>query len=174
MSLTNDDPKSTLRRLLEYGGRMTVDPHKHVLVVDDDQGVRDMLSAVLRMKGLVVDVASDGSEALDLIALNTYSVVLLDLLMPNVDGFGVLSRLHASGSSNAPVVLVVTGAERPAIAQLDVQHIHGIVKKPFDPEELANIVTACADIRGRNALGTMAIAAVMAGSPLLALLNRWT
>jgi CheY-like chemotaxis protein len=153
---------------------MTVDPHKRVLVVDDDEGVRDLLSAVLRMRGLTVDVASGGNEALDLIALNTYSVVLLDLLMPNVDGFAVLGRLHAGDNGSAPVVLVVTGAERPAIAQLDAQHIHGIVKKPFDPEELANIVVACADIRGRNALGTMAIAAVMAGSPLLALLNRWT
>jgi len=48
------------------------------------------------------------------------------------------------------------------------------VRKPFDPEELAALVVACAEIRSRNSFGTMAIATVIAGSPLLALLNRFS
>ncbi len=70
-----------------------------------------------------------------------------------------------------PVVLVVTGADRRALAQLDAQRIHGIVRKPFDSEELASLVVACAEIRSRLNLGTMAIATMIAGSPFLAWLN---
>jgi CheY-like chemotaxis protein len=116
---------------------------------------------------------ANGQEALDLLHENTYSVVLLDLLMPVVDGFTVLDRL-SDGHKPLPVVLVVTGADRRALAQLDAQRIHGIVRKPFDPEELASLVVACAEIRSRLNLGTMAIATMIAGSPFLAWLNRLT
>jgi CheY-like chemotaxis protein len=98
-----------------------------------------------------------------------YAVILLDLLMPNVDGFTLLEALGQHEVQ--PVVIVVTGAERGAVEQLGARAIHGIVRKPFDPQELATVVAACADIRGRSAFGAMAIAAVVAGSPLLALLN---
>jgi CheY-like chemotaxis protein len=166
--LANDDFKSTLRKLFATGGSMS-DSHKRVLVVDDDPGVRGLLAAVLHHHGLSVDEASDGREALELLAVHQYAVVLLDLIMPNLDGFGVIEALGRQ-ETGKPVVLVVTGAERQAIEQLDARAIHG---KPFDPDDLASIVVACAEVRGRNALGTMALAAMMAGSPLLALLNKW-
>jgi CheY-like chemotaxis protein len=152
---------------------MKSDPQKRVLVVDDDATVRELLSSVLERESLTVDLAADGQEALALLSENTYSVVLLDLLMPKVDGFTVLDRL-AGGGKPLPVVLVVTGADRGALAQLDAQRIHGIVRKPFDSEELASLVVACAEIRSRLNLGTMAIATMIAGSPFLAWLNRLT
>ena len=152
---------------------MKSDPQKRVLVVDDDATIRELLTSVLEKQSLTVDLAADGQEALDLLRENTYSVVLLDLLMPVVDGFTVLDRL-SDGDKPLPVVLVVTGADRRALAQLDSQRIHGIVRKPFDAEELASLVVACAEIRGRLNLGTMAIATMIAGSPLLAWLNRLT
>lgn len=151
---------------------MTVDPHKRVLVVDDDAEVRDILTTVLRANGLNVDEAADGGQALELLSVNQYAVVLLDLIMPNLDGFAVLDVVGTLESH--PVVLVVTGADRSAIANLNANWIHGIVRKPFEPQELANVVVACADIRGRNAFGAMALAAMVAGSPLLALLNRFS
>jgi CheY-like chemotaxis protein len=169
--LTNDDFKSALRKLFAAGGAMN-DPHKRVLVVDDDPDARGLLAAVLHHHGLSVDEASDGREALELLAVNQYAVVLLDLIMPNLDGFGVIEVLGRQ-ETGKPVVLVVTGADRRAIEQLDARIVHGILRKPFDPDDLAAVVVACADVRGRNALGTMALAAMMAGSPLLALLNKW-
>jgi len=90
-----------------------------------------------------------------------------------LDGFAVLDRMGEEGRS-LPVVLVVTGADRDAISQLDSQRIQGIVCKPFDSEELAELVVACAEIKGRLKLETMAIATMLAGSPFLALLNRLT
>ena len=82
-----------------------------------------------------------------------------------------LRRLDAIDGEmlNAPVVLVVSGAERNVLDRLDSQRIHGIVKKPFDPLEIAAIVFACAEIRGNRAFETMAIATVMTGAQLIAL-----
>ena len=146
--------------------------HKLVLIVDDDEEIRGLLHAVLTRHGLAVDAAADGSSALELISQKSYSVVLLDLMMP-VDGFSVLDTLNRPGVS-APVVLVVTGAERSTVDRLDPNRVHGIVRKPFDPEELAALVVACADIRSRNAFGTMAIATMIAGTPhILDWLNRF-
>jgi CheY-like chemotaxis protein len=153
---------------------MLIEQQKRVLVVDDDPMVRDLLVFVLRRHSLSVDQASDGREALSLIKANPYAVIVLDLLMPVLDGFGVLDALAGPEIPSPPVVLVLTSADRGDIAHLDPQRVHGIMRKPFDPEELASIVVACAEIRSRNAFGTMAIATVLAGSPLLAWLNRFS
>jgi CheY-like chemotaxis protein len=153
---------------------MSAEQQKRVLVVDDDPVVRALLVWTLERHALTVDEASDGLAALALIKEHQYSVILLDLVMPLLDGFGVLKALDGPSMASPPVVLVITGAERRAVDHLDPQRIHGIVRKPFDPEELASLVVACAEVRSRNAFGTMAIATVIAGSPLLALLNRFS
>jgi CheY-like chemotaxis protein len=146
-------------------------PLKRVLLVDDDATIRSLLAPVLRSRDLIVDEAVDGREALDLLKENSYAVILLDLLMPNVDGFGVLDKLDSAVST--PVVLVITGADRNLLHELDPQKIHGVVNKPFDAEELATLVVACAEIKSRGAFETMAISAMIAGGPFLAWLNKW-
>jgi len=153
---------------------MNAEQQKRVLVVDDDPIIRRLLVWTLERYALSVDEAGDGMEALALIKQHQYGVIVLDLLMPVLDGFGVLTALDGPSLAAPPVVLVITGADRRDTDHLDPQRIHGIVRKPFDPEDLASIVVACAEIRSRNAFGTMAIATVIAGSPLLALLNRFS
>ena len=148
---------------------MTFDTHRRVLVIDDDANVRHMLGSALRGRALHVDEAPDGREAIALLGENRYSVVLLDLLMPHIDGFGVLEAIE--DGTHPPIVLVVSGADRRVLDQVDSRRIHGIVRKPFDPVEIADIVSACTEIRGRSAFETMAYATVMAGAPLIALLK---
>lgn len=145
---------------------------KRVLIVDDDAQVRSLLAVVLRRHYLTVDVASEGGAAMELLRQFPYAVVLVDLIMPGIDGFQLLDAISAEGVVSPPVVLVITGADRSAVDRLDVQRIHGIVRKPFDPEEVARLVVACAEIRNRGPFGAMAMAAMIAGSPFLALLNR--
>ena len=145
---------------------------KRILVVDDDQEIRDLLTAVLQKHGLMVNAASDGGAAIELLREFQYAVVLVDLLMPGVDGFALLDHIAGRDVVSPPVVLVVTAADRAAIERLDAQRIHGIVRKPFDPDEIARLVVACAEIKSRSPFGAMAIATMIAGSPFLALLNR--
>jgi CheY-like chemotaxis protein len=144
---------------------------KRVLIVDDDASIRALLGSVLRRRDLIVDEARDGMEALNLLKENSYSVVLLDLLMPKLDGFGVIENIGSAIST--PVVLVITGADRALIRQLDPQKIHGVVNKPFDAEDLATLVVACAEIKSRSPFEAMAISAMIAGGPFLAWLNKW-
>lgn len=150
---------------------MSPEIQKRVLVVDDDENTRQLLVSSLRQRGLIVDQAVDGGEALDLLRQNQYVVILLDLLMPRVDGFAVLDAMRADAVQSPPVVLVVTGADRNTVDRLDSQIIHGIVRKPFDSQELVSLVVACAEIRGRGTFETMAMA-VISGAPLLAWLQR--
>jgi len=148
---------------------MTSEQQRRVLVVDDNPSVRQLLVTALRQKPLVIDEAADGREALDLLREHTYAVVLLDILLPQVDGFGVLDAIESSGAP-APVVLVVSGADRSVLDRLDSRRIHGIVRKPFDSLEVADVVAACAEIRGKNAFETMALT-MIGSAPLIALLK---
>ena len=145
---------------------------KRVLIVDDDPDVRTIMGAALRQRGLEVTVAEDGVQALAALSSEKFAVVILDLLMPRADGFEVLDQLYRADPKSLPVVLVLTGAERPIVERLDPQRIHGIVRKPFDPEDLASLVVACAEIRGRSTFEAMALATMLAGSPLIAFLSR--
>lgn len=142
---------------------------KRVLVVDDDAEIRELLASTLRSRSLEVDRAHDGREALAMMRENQYAVVLLDLLMPEMNGFEVLDEMD---EQTRPVVLVITGADQSTVEQLDSRIVHGVVRKPFDPHELAEVVRSCAEIRGRGPLGAMAIATVIAGTPLFALISR--
>ncbi|HEV8660749.1 MAG TPA: response regulator [Thermoanaerobaculia bacterium] len=151
---------------------MPNESYRRVLVVDDDDDVRRLLSSALGPRGLTVDTAADGKDAIDLLRENTYAVVLLDLLMPGIDGFGVIDAMKAESMPSPPVVLVLTGADRSVVDTLDPQRIHGVVRKPFDPEELAALVVACSEIKSRGTFGTMAIATMISGAPFLAWLCR--
>jgi len=148
---------------------MTSD-HRRVLVVDDDPDVRRILAAAMRQKSLTIDEAEDGKQAIDLLRQHSYSVVVLDLLMPQVNGFAVLDAIDET-SANAPIVLVVSGASRNVLDALDTRRIHGVIRKPFIPQDVADIVAACADVRTRSAFETMALATMMTGAPLIALLK---
>ncbi len=150
---------------------MLVD-HRRVLIVDDDTDVRHILATALRQKSLTIDEAVDGRQALELLRENTYSVVLLDLMMPVVDGLTVLDAIKTD-LPNPPIVLVVTGASREMIERIDTERVHGVVRKPFDPLEVASIVAACAEVRSRGPFETMAIATVISSGALINWLRHW-
>ena len=142
-----------------------------VLLVDDNDGTCTLVRALLQRE-FFVDVASDGAIALEKLQHSQYAAILLDLRMPVLDGFGVLEAIESDELAPQPVVLVITGGDRAAVERLGAHRVHGVVRKPFDAEDLANVVVACAEIRERSNFETMAIATMLAGGPFLALLNR--
>ena len=114
-------------------------PH-HVLVVDDDDRIRDLLSRFLRERGLRVSAAENGERALDLAERMRFDLVVLDVMMPGVDGFEVTRRVRQT--SETPVLLLTArGEPEDRIRGLSLG-ADDYLAKPFEPEELVLRVQA--------------------------------
>jgi PAS domain S-box-containing protein len=108
-----------------------------VLVVDDDAVSRHVLAATLRAAGLKTAIATSGSAALDWLAENTPSLVLLDLVMPPPDGFAVLRALRTSPRTADLPVLVLTALDSDDdVSKAFDMGADDFVRKPFRPAEL--------------------------------------
>jgi len=114
-----------------------------VLVADDDQSIRQLLCTVVRRERLEVDCASDGQEAIDHLRQHDYSVILLDLMMPRVDGFGVIEFLRHHPPVIKPVILVITAYADQRFKKVDPDIVAGVIRKPFEIAELGNIIRLC-------------------------------
>ena len=110
---------------------------KPILVVDDDPGILAMLRDLLESEGLVVRTASNGEEALDALSEVAPSLILLDMRMPVLDGWGFAERFRARALTY-PIV-VMTAAES---AQRWAEEIGatGYIAKPFDVNELLQTI----------------------------------
>jgi two-component system response regulator MprA len=106
-----------------------------ILIVDDDPGVRDSLHGALRLEGYEVDEAADGVEALARIAGRRPDAVVLDVLMPVLDGLEVCRRLRRRGDRIPILCLTARDAVRDRVAGLDAGADDYLVK-PFAIEEL--------------------------------------
>ena len=102
-----------------------------ILVVDDDRAIRDSLARVLGLEGYDVCTAADGAIALELIATDAPDAVLLDVMMPNVDGLMVCRVLRAE-RNRVPILLLTARTETSErIAGLDAG-ADDYLPKPFD------------------------------------------
>ena len=111
--------------------------HLDVLVVDDDDDLCQLFKTLLEMEGYKCAVAHNGLTALQTIAVVPPRVMLLDLVMPVMDGFSVLSRL----STDAPPVIVVSGATIPTDQMIkNHTHVHGHLQKPVNGDVLIETV----------------------------------
>lgn len=131
-----------------------------ILVVDDEPHVRDALARALMDEGYVVDVAGDGAEALDWVRAAKPDAVLLDLMMPGMNGRQFLQALRADAAYRGVPVLIMTAVQG---LELNLASIGAddIVQKPFNINELMNKV-ALAVYRARGAESTPAPVSVPA------------
>jgi two-component system response regulator MprA len=106
-----------------------------ILVVDDEQAVREALERALRLDGYEVDLAADGVEALALIAKRPPDALVLDLMMPEIDGLEVCRRLRAGGDRTPVLILTARDAVSDRVTGLDAGADDYVVK-PFALEEL--------------------------------------
>ena len=123
-----------------------LDRPERVLVVDDDTSVRAMLGYVLHDEGYEVDEAADGQEALDALRRAAPDCMVLDLMMPVVDGVEVLRRRRDDRLAPATRVLVLT-AKTEAIDAVRCWELGAdeYLTKPVDPDELAREVRRLLD-----------------------------
>ena len=109
---------------------------KKVLVVDDDDGIRTMVERVLRRSHYDVESARDGYEAIEKLTTNDYSTVLLDLMMPRIDGHGVLRFLENEHGEPAPPVIVMTANIPGGSDTASAKPVFRVLSKPFDISQL--------------------------------------
>lgn len=115
-----------------------------VLVVDDDPALQGLFNALLGRAGFSIDCASNGRLAFEYLRRGSYSVILLDLMMPEVNGFELLDRLQRDSPRLLSRVIVMTGAARRVVESVDVSRVWGLIRKPFDIDDLLDQVRACA------------------------------
>ncbi|HEU0132159.1 MAG TPA: response regulator transcription factor [Mycobacteriales bacterium] len=109
---------------------------RRILVVDDDADVRSMVRLVLETEGYAVDVAGDGFAALRAVESLAPDCVVLDVMMPGLDGHAVLHRIRGGARSSLPVVMLTASADDDCAWQAWTEGVDYFLAKPFDADEL--------------------------------------
>lgn len=118
-----------------FTGAQGPEPSARVLLVDDEAMVREVVTRYLEREGFAVAVAADGDAALELIGRCAFDLVVLDLMLPSVDGLSVLRELRCRGDTPV-IVLTARGDEGDRVLGLELGADDYVVK-PFSPRELA-------------------------------------
>jgi len=112
-------------------------PERPILVVDDDPTILATVSEVLDMEGYDVVTATNGAEALVAIDQSVPSLVLLDMRMPVLDGWGFMRAVRARGLTLTVVVMTAAADARRWGREIGAE---GVLAKPFDIDELVRAV----------------------------------
>ncbi|HEX8251604.1 MAG TPA: response regulator, partial [Thermoanaerobaculia bacterium] len=116
-----------------------------ILVVEDDPAIRRLVAMVLVRGGFRVDVAADGLEAVLKLGVAEYDVIVLDLMMPNLDGFTFLSTFAREDPDRLRKVIFTSAASPNIIKERMEGSPFRLLPKPFDIGELVTEVRACID-----------------------------
>ena len=113
---------------------------QNILIVEDDLDIQELLREFLKEAGYEVMTAGDGIEAMDLFAKNKYDLILLDIMLPKIDGFGVCELIRKQ--SQVPIIMLTAlGGEEEQIRGLDLQ-VDDYITKPFSVPILIRKIAA--------------------------------
>ena len=113
---------------------------QRALVADDDPVARYLIGTVLSQNGVAFDEASNGADAVKCLKANQYSLIFLDLLMPRIDGWGVLDFVRRLKPDRMPRLFLITGQQNQSLSAADKDVVAGVIYKPLNPEEVGRIV----------------------------------
>lgn len=105
----------------------------HVLIVDDDELSREFMRTILRAEGCAVTTAESGGPALEILKSGTVDLVLLDINMPGVDGFEVLTRLKNEGGADASIIMTSGRNDLETVMRCVDLGADSYLLKPVDP-----------------------------------------
>ena len=111
-----------------------------ILVVDDDPAIRQLLTDVLEMDGYEVSLAVDGLAAVREVQAASPDFVILDVMMPGLDGFGVLSTVRALPGEPVPVLMLTAAAETDANARAWASGVDYYLAKPFTADAVLDLL----------------------------------
>jgi len=117
-------------------------PGKRILCIDDEPEMVELLRLILGRKGFEVLGANGGREALNLLENETVDLILLDLMMPEMDGWEVFRRLRANDQTAHIPVIVVTAKSQDIdrVLGLHIVKVDDYITKPFTPRELLSAI----------------------------------
>lgn len=119
------------------------------LVVEDDPAIRRLVEKLLTRHHIAIDAARDGREAVDKLRTGSYTILVLDLMVPELNGFEVIEFLKRE-NLKIPVA-VVSAVSQQALTQLDLDVVKLVISKPFDVDEFTKAVLAlCAEAEGHG------------------------
>jgi len=125
-------------------GTSVTDNQDHgILVVEDDPAIRRLVSMVLQRQGFRTDAAADGLEAVAKLKTSSYDVIVLDLMMPNLDGFSFINMFAAEDPQQLRKVIVTSAASPAVIRERMKGTPFSLLPKPFDITELVDHVRSC-------------------------------
>jgi DNA-binding response OmpR family regulator len=110
------------------------------LIVEDDPAIRRLVGKLLQRRGIDIDIANDGKQAIEKIREGGYSVLILDLMIPEVNGFQIIDFVKKN-QIRTPVV-VVSAVSHQALTKLDRDVVKLVISKPFDVEEFTRAILA--------------------------------
>lgn len=120
-----------------------------ILVVDDEPDIVTIVRHRLEIEGYTVLTAPDGQTGLMLAFTRQPDLVILDVMMPNVDGFEVLRRMKNDGrNAGTPVIMLTAKADYASRAQAWEEYAGEYLTKPFSPDELARTVKSMLERQG--------------------------
>lgn len=114
---------------------------KKVMIVDDEEYIRLAVGELLMRKGLEVVKASGAKECLEAVRSGFRGVILMDIMMPNLDGWDTIRMLVTEGLFDGIIVLMLTAKDQPDQKMEGLQeYVTDYLTKPFDSDELVSIV----------------------------------
>jgi DNA-binding response OmpR family regulator len=114
---------------------------KRILVVDDDENILNLEKTILEQKGFDVTTAVGGAAALELLAAHVYDLILLDVMMPDVDGFAVCRKIKEDARlMEVPVIFLTAKGGGEALAEGFESGALMYINKPFTANKLLTIV----------------------------------
>ena len=123
----------------------------NILIVEDETALAEAVAHILRKAGHSADRVADGQSALDYIRVGTYDLVLLDIMLPKLDGLSVLRQMRSEGVQTPVLLLTARTTVPDKVAGLNAG-ADDYLTKPFDPEELLARVSAMTRRKGAMVL----------------------
>jgi DNA-binding response OmpR family regulator len=125
---------------------MVPEKKKKILVVDDEPELRELLKEYLSERGFSIKTAADGKDALNVLDKNRVDVIVLDVVMPNMDGFAFLKKFKSSPkSSGVPVIMLTCKNENESVEKGIELQADFYLPKPVDLDNLRNFIEMVLD-----------------------------
>lgn len=114
-----------------------------ILLVEDNEPTRVLIAALCRRIGIEIELAADGERALELIRTRSYSALVLDLMLPKLNGFELLREVRSFAPQLLGRTIIITAVSDMTLRDFDGGGTLALLRKPFDIADLVDALIAC-------------------------------